>query len=273
MYIAKSISKPGGISPGAAAPKEPNVTIVKVDDILSFPMRDSGNVKMLGNFVMKSGAKMYTFYQTASKFKASYENEGEEDTITYTQKVEAEHPGDSLDINEFISNWTGQNVIIIFGSCTDSFRKVYGTKCAPLQLKASSQDDNDARKKMLTFEQYAKSGFLPGHYLGELSFTEPYEAATAAFDINETNGYQYRIPALDVTAAISFTALDLEDGAIVTLIGSGGDDPATLSSAVAGQATVILKAGSDWTALQNAVINLQVFDAGGTTYLIEVSRA
>lgn len=273
MYIPRNIGKPSGTSPGAAAPKEPNITIVLVDDILTHPMRDGGGVKMLGNFALNAGAKMYQIYQTPSKFKASFEGEGEEDTTTYKQKVELEHPGDSLEINEFITNWTGKNVLVIFGSCSENFRKVYGTKCAPLQLKASSQDDNDARKKMLVFEQYAKSGYLPGHYTGELVFEEPFAPATAAFDVTEANGYQYRIPALDVTADISFTALSLPHGSIVTLIGSGGEDPATMTSAVAGQATVILSAGSDWTALLNATIQLQVFDAGATKYLIEVARS
>ncbi|OIQ22035.1 MAG: hypothetical protein BM557_01260 [Flavobacterium sp. MedPE-SWcel] len=273
MYIPRSIVKPSGVSPGAGAPKEPNVTIVIVDDILVFPMRDGGGVKILGNIVMKPGAKMYQFYQTASKFKAGFESEGDEDTITYKQKVEAEHPGDGLDINEFITNWTGKNVIVIFGSCSDNFQKVYGTKCAPLQLKATSQDDNDARKKMLVFEQYAKSAYLPGHYTGSLALSEPFAAAAAALDVNAANGTQYSLPSLDATAAVSFTTMELEPGQIVTLIGTGGDDPATLAQGTAGSVEVLLTTGSTWVALQNATINLQVFNTGATTHLIEVSRS
>ena len=273
MYIPKNIAKPQGVSPGAGAPKQPNVTIVNVDDILLFPMRDAGGVKILGNIVMKPGAKMFQFYQTTSKFKASYESEGDEDTITYKQKVEAEHPGDGLDINEFITNWTGKNVIVIFGSCSDAFQKVYGTKCAPLQLKASSQDDNDARKKMLVFEQYAKSAYLPGHYTGSLALSEPFAAVAAALDVNATNGMYYSLPALAATAAVSFTTMELEPGQTVTLIGAGGDDPATLTQGTAGSVEVLLTAGSTWVALQNASITLQVFNACAETYLIEVARS
>lgn len=272
MYIPVSIPKPTGASPGAAAPKEPNVTIVAVDDILFFPTRDAGGVNMLGNIGMKPGAKMYQFYQTSSKFDGKYESEGEEDMITYKQIVAGEHPGDELAINEFIYNWTGVNVIIITGSCSDSFKKVYGTKCAPVQLKASSQDNNDGRKKMLTFEQYAKSKFLPGHYTGNLSLAEPYAAATAAFNATPENGTHYLLPALAETAAVSFTTMTFEAGQVITLIGSGGADPATLVQGTAGDVEVLLAAGSTWTALQNAVINLQVFNAGADTYLIEVSR-
>jgi hypothetical protein len=272
MYIRTNVAKPAGSSPGAAAPKEPNVVVVAVDDILVWPMRDLNGVRTLGNFTLKPGAKMIQLYMTPSKIKASYEAEGEEDTITYKQKFEGEHPGDSLEIEEFITNWTGVNAVIIHGSCTDNFRKIVGTKCAPVQLKASSQDDNEARKKMLTFEQYAKSGFLPGHYTGALVFAEPFAAASGTFAMNVANGTHYKLPSLAVTDAVEPTAVDLPAGTIITLIGGGGVAPATLSQGTAGAAEVLLQAGSTWTGLLNSVIHLQVFDAGDDKYLIEVSR-
>lgn len=163
-YVKKSIVKPLGGSPGAAAPKEPNVTIVAVDDIQTWPSRDDKNVNMVGNFVMKTGAKMYQVYMTPSKIKAGFESDGDEDSVTFKQKFEGEHPGNSLDIAEFVQNWTGTNCIVIYGSCQDSFKKVIGTKCAPVQLKPSLKDDNDSRTHMLVFEQFAKSGWVPGHY-------------------------------------------------------------------------------------------------------------
>ena len=272
MYIRKNVAKPTGSSPGAAAPKEPNIVVVAVDDILAWPARDPKGVRMLGSFTLKPGAKMITLYMTPSKSKASYESEGEEDTITYKQKFEGEHPGDSLEIEEFIMNWTGVNAVVIHGSCTDNFRKVIGTKCAPVQLKASSQDDNEARKKMITFEQYAKSGYLPGHYTGALLFAEPFAAASGIFAINEANGTHYQLPSLAVTDAIEPSAVDLPAGSIITLIGGGGVAPATLTQGTAGAAEVLLQGGSTWTALQNAVIHLQVFNAGEDKYLIELSR-
>jgi hypothetical protein len=272
MLQRKSALKPAGASPGAAAPKEPNITIVAVDDVLVHPARDPRNVKMLGSFAMKAGARMAQFYQTSSKTKASFESEGEEDTMTYKQKFECETPGDGLDINEFIAEWTGVNAIIIYGSCSDNFRKVIGTKCAPVQLKASGQDDNEARKKMLVFEQFAKSGFLPGHYTGALVLAEPFAPATPVFAINEANGNQYQIPSLAVTAAIAPSSAALPDGQIVTMIGGGGVGPATLSQGTAGDVKILLKTGSTWTALLNSVIHLQVFDAGDSKYLVELSR-
>jgi hypothetical protein len=221
---------------------------------------------------MKPNALMISVYMTPSKIKASFESEGDEDTVTYKQKFEGEHPGNKAEIKEFIYNWTGVNAIIIHNSCSDDFKEVIGTKCAPVQLKASGQDDNEARKKMLVFEQSAKSKFVPFHYTGNLVFAEPYAPAGAAFAINAANGYQYKVPSLAVTAAIAPTALDLPDGSVITLIGSGGVGPATLTAGAAGQAKVILKAGTVWTALAGSIINLQVVDGGADKYLVELSR-
>ena len=62
-------------------------------------------------------------------------------------------------------------------------------------------------------------------------------------------------------------------GDTVTLIGSGGSDPATLSSGDATGATVLLNDDQDWTALENATISFEVFDNGATMYLIEKNRS
>ncbi|WP_116787633.1 hypothetical protein [Flavobacterium psychrotrophum] len=273
MYLRTSLAKSPGGSPGAAAPKEPNVTIFAADDVAVWPLRDDGSVNMLGSFVMKPNARMYTFYSTKSKTSAPFEAEGEEDNITYKQSFVGEYPGDDLPVNEFIANWTGVNAIIIYGSCADSFRKVVGTKCAPVQLKATGKDDNEGRAKTLTFEQYAKSRFLPGHYTGALIYAEPFPATSAVFAINETNGNHYQLPSMAVTDDIEPSALDLPVGQIVTLIGGGGAAPATLAQGTAGAADILLVAGSTWTALQGASISLRVFNAGAKKYLIEVSRS
>lgn len=269
MYIALNVPKS---SSGAAAPKDPNVTFIATKDILVWPQRDSKKVLMVGSFTLKPNPKMASVYLTSSKTKAAYESDGDEDAVSIKSKFEGEHPGDQLAINEFIANWLGEPCIIIHGSCQDEFRKVVGTKCAPVQLKPSGQDDNDARKHMLVFEQFAKTEWLPGHYLGELPTITPYAVPlVTAIAVNSTNGAQYKLPSLAVTATITFSELSLNHGDIITLIGGGGAGPATLATGVTDK-KAILKDGTNWVALENAVINLQVFNNGAITYLVELSR-
>lgn len=163
----------------------------------------------------------------------------------------------------------GRDVIIIYGSCSSKDNRVYGSPCAPLQLKPTSQDDNEARKKTFVFEQFAATNQVPGFYEGSLSFAEP-KATGAEITVKE---YRYKVNPLDATAPITFKSVALEHGEIVTLIGSGGADPAVLSASDNTAAVpVFLKEGASWTALPNAVINLQVYKAGAKTMLLELSR-
>ena len=275
MYIKTSVPKAGGIAPGAAAAKDPNVTIVDIDDILYFPVRDSKGIVMLGDFVLKPNARMVQIYMTKSKISAPYEGDGDEDSQSIKQSFEGQHPGNKKEIREFIQNWLGKNVVVIHGSCSETEREVVGTKCAPLQLKPSKQDNNDGRFHMLKFEAFAKSAFLPGLYNGNLVLDAPAVVTdVAAISVDaEGDGLQYKLPALAVTDAIEFDSIVADDRSLVTLIGGGGVAPATLPQGVAGAATVVLAGGVTWTALDQSTITLQYVDAGGTVYLIEQSRS
>lgn len=271
-YIRTNVVKPLGTSPGASAPKDPNVTIVAVDDIATWPGRDPNGVNHTGNFVLKPGAKMIQFYMTPSSIKAPVESEGDEDAVAFKHKFEGEAPGNDLNLAEAVQNWMGVNCIIIHGSCHDSFKKVMGTKCSPLQLKASLQDDKDARKWKLSFEAFVSTGYVPGHYTGTLSFANPFTVvSTTAIDLNPTSGYVYQLPSLAVTALVTITANTLVHGDIVTLIGGGGVAPATLATGVTDKKALLVN-GTTWVGLAGATINLKVFNNGAITLFEEISR-
>lgn len=272
MYVATNVAKPAGKSAGAAAPKDPNVAIIAVKDIQTWPQRDDKGVLVAGNIILKTGKTPTLVYMTASKIKAPYESDGDEDSVSVKHKFEGEHPGNELEISEFIQNWLGEPCIVIHGSCSDPYRKIAGTKCAPLTLKPSGQDDNDGRKHMLSFEQFAKTGSLPAHYTGVIPTADPFAVvATGAVALSPANGYVYQLPSLAVTASVVIATSTLEHGDIVTLIGGGGVAPATLESDVTDK-SALLTSGSTWTGLAGATINLRVFKAGDVTLFIETSR-
>lgn len=257
---------------GSAAAKNPNVLVIAVKDILTWPARNSKKVLMEGAFTLKPNAKIAEVYMTSSKTKAPYESDGDEDAISLKQKFEGEHPGSQLEINEFIADWLGEPCIVIHVSCQDAFKKVVGTACAPVQLKPAGQDDNDGRKHMLVFEQFAKTEWLPGHFTGPLPSVDPFAVVSStAVALNATNGYAYQLPSLAVTAAIAIATNTLEHGDVITLIGGGGVAPATLASGVTDK-SALLVSGSTWTGLAGAVIHLKVFKAGAITLFTEISR-
>ena len=272
--LRKSVPAPTTVGAGAPTPKKGLVTFMHSDDILEFPLRDANGVKMLGNIVLKAGAKMHELYLTSSSQAGSHEIDGDEDMEGFVLKFEGTHPGDSLEVNEFVQNSLNEGYIIIYGlGCGESQGKVLGTPCNPMKMKGNYTDDKDGRKHTFSFEQTYKSNNLAGFYDGEITLASNYEAATVDVDMTEANGVVYQLPGLAATDAITAASIDQDHNTIVSLIGGGGDDPATLDSGAQGSVTIILANDTQWVALENAVISLQVFKAGATTYLIEQSRS
>ncbi len=267
MYIPKTVKKlQGNKSPGAAAPKDPNVTIVRVEDILLFPERNSLGVLMEGSFVMKPNAYMFQVYMTPSTIDAPYTTEGEEDGDQFKHTFKGDHPGDDLEIAEFIQNNTGRDLIIVYGSCADKTRRVMGSKCAPMKLKTEGVDNKDGRKKALSFEQVVGTGYVPGHYEGDIVLEDPFNAVGHDLTIG-ANSLMQKLPSSAAETDITVTTITAETDSIVTLIGGGGAVAATLEPS----ANVLLKGGANWTALDGAVIHFKVFE-GANKMLIETSR-
>jgi len=269
----QSVPKPAALS-GAPSAKKGEVTVIWVDDILSFPGRDANGIRMMGNIVLKAGFRFHKIYITPSTQKATYSIEGEEDQEGFMSKFEGTHSSNALEMREFAANAPGQGFVLVYGAnCGAESGTVLGTPCAPMKFKGSFSDDKDATKFELVFEQAQRSQYAPGHYTGSYSFAENYTASSADIDFTEANGYAYQLPSAAVTDAITATSCTLETGKIISLIGGGGASPLTLSGGTQGAVTVLLKDNTQWVALKDAVITLEVFDAGTTTYLKEVSRA
>lgn len=272
MYLKIDVTKPSGISAGTGSGKHIFV-VVDAEDVSVVPPRDTKGVKVLGNYVLKPNARMVKLYTTKSKGSFPVESDGDEDSINMKHKVEVQHPGNKLEIKEFIQNWLGRDAYVFHGSCSDNFLEVMGTPCAPLQLKPSKTDNNDARFWQLMFEAFATSQYVPGHYEGELVFGDPETVADAeAIAIDTEVNAQYKLPATAIATSIAFDTVAANHGDVVTVIGQGGATAATLAQDVASDVLVILKDGTTWTALDGAVIHFQVFKAGAKTVLSEMSR-
>ncbi len=275
MYVLKSVPKPQNTSAGAPSPKDPDLVVVKTRDILAWPSVDAGGVNQLGNYVLKPGATMYKMYSTPSKSGAAFEPEGDEDAVGVTQKVDASYPGNSVEIREFIMAGLGEDFIIFQGTCRDTNKTVFGTKCSPMKMKPTFSDNADGTTNAFVFEQYMRTNQVPYNYTGSMTFAEPF-AATLDLQLLEANGTSYQLPSEDLATAIDVAALDLAHGTVVSLIGGGGADPAVLSGGAAiglPAVNVVLKDNTDWVALQNATISLEVFVSDATTYLVERSRS
>lgn len=191
----KSVPAPTQVGAGAPTPKKGLVTIMHSADVLTFPVRDANGVVMLGNIVLKAGAKMLQLYLTSSTQKGSHEIEGDEDQEGFVKKFEGQHPGDSLEVNEFVQNSLGEGYIVIYGiGCGNSQGKVLGDPCNPMKLKGSYTDDKDGRKHILMFEQTYKDRYLAGFYNGEITLASNYVSVTSGLALLAANGVVQQLP-------------------------------------------------------------------------------
>lgn len=272
-YIKTSVPRANtGTSPGAYKAKKPNVTILDADDVAVWPGRDSKNVKQVGNYVLKPNARMIRVYMTPETIEAGFETEGPEDGKVFKATFKGDHPGETLEIKELIQNWLGRPVIIFEENCRNSNINTYGTECSPMKLNPSFSSNKEGTKHMISFEQPNPVEFLPGFYAGALTFGDPV-VTDESIDVLEASGNFYKTNAFALAEAIDIASIDLEHGQVISITGSGGADPGTLSQGAHTAATVVLINGTQWIALEDASISLKVFKAGATTYLIEEKRS
>ena len=265
-YIKIDVKKSSKTAPGGAESKDPNIVIVADSDILNSPNKDGKGVRYAGDFVFKPGTYAIKVYATPSSIKQNKNADGDEDAVAVTQGLEFSHPGDELEINEFLQNWLGKGAVIFVktGACDgQSYYKVYGSTCAPVQLKFEGQNDNDGTKNTIKFEAFKKTTTVPGFYFGNLTFDTVLSVIAvdlATVDVTPGNG-EYQLTDGSV-APVAIT--DLVNGSqndIITLLGSGGANPSTIA---ANEAKFLLANGADWTANAGESITFKGYKNGAT---------
>lgn len=270
-----NIPAPSNGAAGAPQGKETDIVIFNWDDISAYPARDSGGVMYDGSFVFKAGKYAWKIYATSSSINMPVTTEGDEDAVGFNALPEFSHPGSSLEIEEFMANNINKplGVAVRVGGCDggSSYYKVYGTKCNPLSLIPETQDDNEANKNMIKFQQFRKAQVLPGRYSGTWTFDTATTVSADTTDIDVTNGQgEYQLT--DNTGATVVSDIsNATHGEKYTFIGSGGSNPATFE---ASNAIFVLAGAVDWSGVSGARLTLQAYEqSGGSFIFFEVSRS
>ncbi len=261
-----------GSNPGVPTPKRGNAIAVPVDDVLAWPTLNADGVSWDGNFVFKEGTGFIEIYMTPSTQKATLSSEGSPDAYGSKGKFEGEYPGTPKEAMIFVKKNSSRGFVIFYGGCdTDEF-KTMGTKCLPMILKTGVEDTNEKNVITLTFEQEMINDQYIRFYTGSVDFTDGNApvASVAAVALELAKGMTYQLPAVTDGTAIDIASSDLPDGAVVSLIGGGGTNPAVLATDAVGNPAVLLTKGN-WTALAGATISLRVA-ISDKTYLVEVAR-
>ena len=186
-YVKVSIPK-NGDGAGCADPKSSEIIVIDVEDIVTEPTREVGNVELVGDITLKEGAEAVAIYATSPTIECTEETSGDVDARGVMQGVAFDHPGDSKDIKNFTEAFMNKGVVILTRSCdgTAKGRHVYyGNKCNPLFLTTERTDTKEANKRKFTFKQEIAGKFLPGEYSGELPAIAKTSAELAADDTEE----------------------------------------------------------------------------------------
>jgi len=155
-YSFVSVPKKGS-NAGRPKGKRPYVILFDWKDVATYT-RDEKGVKV-SDFALKAGAHPIAVYATDSTIKAYHTSEGDDDARGYIHHVEFEHPGTSLEFDEFTNNNINSNLGAILIGCDNTLAKIFGTPSTPLKMvKSDSDDSKDSDKNIINLATTLRTG-------------------------------------------------------------------------------------------------------------------
>lgn len=152
-YTPVSVPKTG-VNPGRPRGKDPNIIIVRTDDIDNFPLRDENGVKSAPseNLTLKAGHSAIAIYATPSTIKRFDEIEGPPDGKGWIQNLEFEHPGDEIGFDEWKENNVNINLVALTFRRGFTNVKLHGTIEEPIQFEVEEKDDTEGLLSTITMK-------------------------------------------------------------------------------------------------------------------------
>lgn len=231
------------------------------DDTQAFPSR-SGRER--GNIPLVNGE--YWHYIKAVLDSPEPKSSAEEGEISSTITNELKFVVGGMDDNllNLLETGIGKGFFVVWEICSTGSKYLGGNGCKPLKLSAfEGGPGKDNTAWTVTFKN--QCGEIWSTYVGNT----PTEAAdTVAADevtIALTDNPQYQltdgtVAAVDVTGFTGVTDADINR--IVTILGSGGTYPSTIST---GNDFLLIE-GEQWEALESTQISFKIFKDGAASY-------
>lgn len=266
--IKASVPRPGRNAGQAWNPRSMDGVIFIDLDKAIIPDRDENGVSMSQDIILNPGDYGVTLYVTAGKSSFSNNTEGETDNEGFVTSFEFNHPGNELEIREFLNYWMGKNIGIMLKYCNKDYADFAGDKCNPMKLQVAQTGNNDGTNSVITVASAGK-GDLPAMYYGTIPMEEPLAIIPADADTIDLVGKgQYQLTGS--AAAAKITAVEnASHNLIFTLLGTKVGTPPIIESG----GNFILKDGQDWSALPDSQITFKAFKDGDTSFkYIEQSR-
>lgn len=232
------------------------------DDSQAFPAR---NGREVGNIPLKSGETWHYIESVLDSLQPAWTAEAGEVASLINNRLPFIIGGmDDATLN-LLENGINKGFYIVWEKCGSISQDKYlgGTGCKPMKLISfDGGSTNDNTSTSLVFEN--QCGEIFSKYVGNLPTQSPEVVAADATSITLTDNPRYQLT--DGSAAADITTVtatsDSDIGRVITVLGSGGSFPPTISSG----GDFLLIGGEQWTANANSQISFKIFKDGGATY-------
>lgn len=268
MYIKTDIPKIG-TNPGRGLKPKSMITLIDVDDIQSFPPRDSKGVLLDGAIVLKPGKYGIKIYATQETVAVNSPSEGEADNEGFVPELKFLHPGNHQLIREFKANMIGKNLIGILDYCNGGRKDLFGSPCEPMRMQVAYSGDKDKNTNEITLKQAVKGNDI-AIYEGSVPYAEPLKVVAAGATTIPLEGEgEYQLTGGTTAAAIT-AATGATHGMMFTLLGA----PSGTAPSIAASEKFILKDGAAWTGSAGSQITFQAIKSSASAFtFVEKSRA
>lgn len=268
IYAKFDVKKPSS-NAGRGSDIIGTAIVFEWDDVLSGFERDDDEITIPGNLVFKPGAIMQKIDFTKSTLKNTTKSDGDDDKKGIIQGCEFQHPGKDIEIRKFRNYYLNKDIGIIYDHCNPATDPdLYGTKCNPLQMNFEGEESKDTIHTQFNFNSTGKGADVAA-YKGTNTFSavELVPADAVSIDLAAGDG-QYQLVDNAAPTVINAVA-NAVDKVVFTLLGSGGDNPASIAAG----GIFTLQAGAAWSGVAGATITFKVFKDGAATFAcIEQSR-
>ena len=239
---------------------------VDIDNFPDSTGRDLGNIPLIAGQYWHYIDTVYDSVVPKSSGKMG------DVAATITNELQFILGGNGDDIFNLLEQGVGRGFYVVWQVCATGDLFIGGNACKPLILTNFDwASDKDKTGATVTFTQ--ECGKLWQTYTGNTPTLAASVVAANATTIALTSNPQYQLT--DGTAAAAaltaFTGTgDSDVGRVVTILGSGGNHPSTLSNSAT---EFLLVGGTQWVALAGSQITFKIFKDGAADYkFIEQSR-
>lgn len=244
------------------------IEAAQFDDSQPFPSRIN---RQIGNIPLKNGE--YWHYIDAVLDSPEPKWSGQMGDVAATIKNELSYilGGMSDDVFDHLERGIGRGFYIVWQVCATGDYFIAGNACKPVRMtKFDGASDKDKTATTVTFE--VDCGEIYSKYIGN---TPSQPAAVVVADATTfvlTANSQYQLSSGIATAAAinAITGItDADVNRIITVLGSGGNHPSTISNTAV---EFLLVAGAAWTSNAGSQISFKIFKDGAASYkFVEVA--